>query len=54
MSRVQKIDPLPKICPRGRCAAARGRVLIWRDRAHLSATYAATLTGWLDRRLQKP
>jgi hypothetical protein len=52
--RVQVIDPLPEICPRGTCPATGGRVLKFRDNAHLSATYAATLSGWLNRRLQRP
>jgi hypothetical protein len=51
---VQVVDPLARICPGGTCQATSGRVLKFRDRAHLSATYVATLSGWLDRRLQKP
>jgi hypothetical protein len=54
MSRVQMIDPLPKVCPRNRCTATSGRILKFRDRFHISATYAATLTNWLERRLQNP
>lgn len=54
MNRVQIIDALPRVCPGGKCAATSGRILKFRDRAHLSATYARTLSGWLDRRLQKP
>jgi hypothetical protein len=52
--RVQVIDPLPKVCPRGTCPATWKRILKFRDNAHLSATYAAALSDWLNRRLQKP
>ncbi|MEX0620137.1 MAG: SGNH hydrolase domain-containing protein [Solirubrobacterales bacterium] len=52
--RVQIIDPLSKVCPRRRCSATYGRYLKFRDRSHLSATYAATLSGWLGRRIQNP
>jgi hypothetical protein len=52
--RVQVIDPLPKVCPRGTCPATWKGILKFRDNAHLSATYAAALNGWLSRRLQRP
>jgi hypothetical protein len=54
MSRVQIIDALPKVCAGGVCRATSGRILKFRDRAHLSATYVATLDRWLGRRLQRP
>jgi hypothetical protein len=54
MKRVQMIDPLQKVCPRGSCQATSGRILKFRDRFHLSATYAVTLSGWLGRRLPNP
>jgi len=54
VNRVQMIDPLPKVCPGGICRATSGKYLKFRDRFHLSATYAATLSGWLGRRLQSP
>lgn len=52
--RTQIIDPLPKVCPGGTCKATFGNILKFRDRAHLSATYVATLGGWLGQRLQRP
>lgn len=54
LPRVQIIDPLPKVCPGGLCRAAHGNILKYRDRGHISATYARTLSGWLDARLQDP
>ena len=51
---VQIIDPLPKVCPGGKCRAVHGNVLKYRDRGHISATYSRLLTGWLNARLQDP
>jgi hypothetical protein len=52
---VQIIDPLPKVCPDMRnCRAVHGNVLKYRDRGHISATYARLLTNWLNSRLQDP
>lgn len=51
---VQIIDPLPKVCPGNRCRAIQGKILKYRDRGHISATYALTLTGWLNARLRNP
>ena len=54
LKQVQVIDPLPKVCPRLKCGAVHGNILKFRDRGHISATYARTLTGWLGARLQDP
>jgi hypothetical protein len=54
VSRVQIVDPLTRVCPGGICQATSGRILMYRDASHFSATYAATLSGWFGRRLQKP
>lgn len=51
---VQIIDPLRRVCPGRKCRAVQGNVLKYRDRGHLSATYAVLLTNWLDDRLQAP
>jgi len=51
---VQIIDPLPKVCPGGKCRAVHGNVLKYRDRGHISATYARLLTNWLNGQLQNP
>jgi acetyl esterase/lipase len=51
---VQIIDPLPRVCPGRKCRAVQRNVLKYRDRGHMSATYAVLLTNWLDVRLQDP
>ncbi len=51
---VQIIDPLPKVCPRQKCHAVEGNILKYRDRGHISATYALTLVDWLSGKLQNP
>lgn len=54
MNRVRVIDALPKVCAGGTCRATSGRILKYRDRFHLSATYVRTLSGWLGHRLRNP
>ena len=54
LKRVQVVDPLPQVCPGHTCRAVRGRILTFRDRGHISATYSRTLAGWLGHRLQDP
>ncbi|HMT06351.1 MAG TPA: SGNH hydrolase domain-containing protein [Solirubrobacterales bacterium] len=51
-ARVQVIDPLARVCPGMLCRAVDGRILKYRDRGHISATYSRSLTPWLDARLQ--
>jgi peptidoglycan/LPS O-acetylase OafA/YrhL len=51
---VRLIDPLPVLCPRRRCPAVIGNVIVYRDTYHLSATFARTLASWLDRELPTP
>ena len=46
------IDPGEKICPHGLCRAVVGDVLVYRDPAHLTATYARTLASWFEPRLR--
>ncbi|MGH8869670.1 MAG: acyltransferase family protein [Actinomycetes bacterium] len=48
---AQVIDPTPLMCPDGVCPAVMGNALVYRDDGHLSATYVATLTPWLDEQL---
>ena len=45
------IDPLPMFCSKRLCPSVIGNVLVYQDVYHLSATYAATLDAWLERRL---
>lgn len=51
---VELVDPLPKVCPGGRCTATHGKYLKFRDRFHISATYSRLLKGWLGSELQNP
>jgi peptidoglycan/LPS O-acetylase OafA/YrhL len=48
---VRLIDPIRVLCPRHRCPSVMGRVLVYRDTYHMSATFARTLTPWLERKL---
>jgi hypothetical protein len=54
VKRVQVIDPLNEVCPGGTCPATKGRILKYRDISHFTATYAASITGFFGRRIQKP
>jgi peptidoglycan/LPS O-acetylase OafA/YrhL len=48
------VDPNRILCPRNRCPSVMGRVLVYRDTYHMSATFARTLTPWLRRQLPLP
>jgi hypothetical protein len=54
VKRVQVIDPLNAVCPGGTCEATAGRILKYRDISHFTATYAASITSFFGRRIQKP
>lgn len=51
---VKLIDPSGLVCPGGICPATRNGMVTYRDTTHLSATYAATLAGWLGQRIGSP
>lgn len=51
---VRAIDPLDALCTSRRCPAVIGNALVYRDRLHLSATFARTLERWLAKRLPAP
>jgi hypothetical protein len=51
---VQLIDPIDILCPRHRCPSVMGRVLVYRNTYHMTATFARTLTPWLGRELPEP
>ncbi len=51
---VRLIDPTPVVCPEKRCPAVIGDVLVYRNGAHLTATYVRTLTPWLAKHLPEP
>jgi hypothetical protein len=46
------IDMTPWICPDNRCSTVIGNVLVWRDKHHISDTYAATLAPMLTAALR--
>jgi SGNH domain (fused to AT3 domains) len=45
------VDAAPVVCPRGVCPAVMGKALVYRDDNHLTATFARTLSPWLDAKL---
>jgi hypothetical protein len=48
------VDARSRVCLKRICPAVIGDLLVYRDRQHLSATFARTLAPWLDRRLPRP
>ena len=53
VDRVDLIDPAPQVCPEGVCRAVIGDALVYRDRDHLTGTFARTLAQWLERQLPR-
>jgi peptidoglycan/LPS O-acetylase OafA/YrhL len=51
---VRLIDPTTMICLEKTCPAVIGDALVYRNGAHLTATYVRTLTPWLAERLPEP
>ncbi len=49
--KVKIIQPMNRFCGKRWCPAVAGNIVIFRDKYHLTATYARTLTGWLGKRL---
>jgi hypothetical protein len=49
---VELIDLTPEICPRDLCRAVIGNALVYRDKRHLTATYARTLKPWISEGLR--
>jgi SGNH domain (fused to AT3 domains) len=47
------IDVTPEICPQDLCRAVIGNALVYRDKSHLSATFARTLAPGIERDLRK-
>lgn len=41
------IDLTPEVCPHDLCRAVIGNALVYRDKQHLSATFARTLSPWI-------
>jgi peptidoglycan/LPS O-acetylase OafA/YrhL len=48
---VRVIDAADRFCLHSLCPAVIGNVLVYRRTGHITATYAATLAPWLERRL---
>jgi hypothetical protein len=42
------IDLTPEICPDGICRSVIGNALVYRDDNHLTATFARTLSPWIE------
>ena len=51
---VRLIDPTSEVCLKKTCPAVIGDALVYRNGAHLTATYVRTLTPWLTKQLPKP
>jgi len=45
---VALLDLTPEVCPHDVCRAVIGNALVYRDRSHLTATFARTLSPWLE------
>ena len=45
------IDPTPLLCREDVCPAVIGDVVVYGQTTHLTATYAKTMTPWLDAQL---
>jgi peptidoglycan/LPS O-acetylase OafA/YrhL len=50
---VKIVDPLRIICLRRVCPAVIGDALVYRNQYHITATFSATMTRWLAKRLPK-
>jgi len=48
---VRQIDPAKKLCVGRLCPAVTDDMIVYRNAGHLTATFAATLAPWLDRKL---
>ncbi|MFN8163757.1 MAG: acyltransferase family protein [Solirubrobacterales bacterium] len=47
------IDVTGEICPGDLCRAVIGNALVYRDRSHLTATFARTLSPWIEKGLRE-
>ncbi|XKH52480.1 acyltransferase [Citricoccus nitrophenolicus] len=46
------VDLVGGICPDGACPAVIGTVVVWRDKNHLTSTYAESMAPWLGEVLE--
>jgi len=47
------IDLTAELCPAGLCRAVIGNALVYRDKSHLTATFARTLSPWIETGLKE-
>jgi len=52
-SGVDTVDMADALCSPESCAPVVGGVIVWRDSHHITATYAETLAGSLERQLRE-
>lgn len=45
------IDPVKELCEKEVCPATRGRIVIYRDSDHITATFALSLKDWFGQRI---
>jgi hypothetical protein len=50
---VHLVDLTPEVCPHDLCRAVIGNALVYRDKHHLTATYARTLSPWIAQGLRE-
>ncbi len=50
---VHLIDITDEICPGDLCRAVIGNALVYRDKAHLTATFARTLAPWIEKGIKE-
>jgi peptidoglycan/LPS O-acetylase OafA/YrhL len=50
---TQLIDVTAEICPGELCRAVIGNALVYRDKTHLTATFARTLSPWIEKGLEE-
>jgi peptidoglycan/LPS O-acetylase OafA/YrhL len=53
VTRVPLINLTGEVCPHRLCRAVIGNALVFRDKAHLTATFARTLAPWIGRGLRE-
>jgi peptidoglycan/LPS O-acetylase OafA/YrhL len=51
--KTQLIDVTAEICPGELCRAVIGNALVYRDKSHLTATFARTLSPWIEEGLRE-
>lgn len=47
-AQIREVDLTGAFCPQGRCEPVIGNVIVYRDRRHFTATFARTMSGFLQ------